>query len=129
MIGYAMFGTNDQARANLFYDTVLGALGAVRMMEFKTGAVAWGLNWETPFLMVGPAWNKQPATVGNGTMVSLALASRAEVDRMYAVALAAGGTDEGGPGLRSEEGPQAFYGAYFRDPDGNKLCIFKMGPA
>ena len=35
----------------------------------------------------------------------------------------------GAPGLRGEEGPQAFYGAYFRDPDGNKLAAFCIGPA
>jgi hypothetical protein len=40
-----------------------------------------------------------------------------------------GAADEGAPGVRGEEGPQAFYGAYFRDPDGNKLCAFRVGPA
>jgi hypothetical protein len=40
-----------------------------------------------------------------------------------------GGSDEGAPGVRGEEGPRAFYGAYFRDLDGNKLCAFRIGPA
>jgi hypothetical protein len=39
-----------------------------------------------------------------------------------------GGSCEGAPGLRGDDGPQAFYAAYMRDPDGNKLCAFKMGP-
>ena len=40
-----------------------------------------------------------------------------------------GGTDEGAPGVRGDEGPMAFYAAYFRDPEGNKLCAFRLGPA
>jgi predicted lactoylglutathione lyase len=63
-----------------------------------------------------------PATFGNGTMIALAAASQDQVHEVYAMALASGGTDEGAPGARSER----FYGAYFRDLDGNKLCIYKM---
>ena len=62
-------------------------------------------------------------------MIALVLDTRAKVDAMHAAALAAGAGDEGAPGVRGEEGPQAFYGAYFRDPDGNKLCAFRVGPA
>jgi predicted lactoylglutathione lyase len=80
-------------------------------------------------LGVGPAYDGQPATAGNGTMIALVLDTRAKVDAMHAAALAAGAADEGAPGVRGEEGPQAFYGAYFRDPDGNKLCAFRVGPA
>ncbi|MGE3917416.1 MAG: VOC family protein, partial [Hyphomicrobiaceae bacterium] len=53
--------------------------------------------------------------------------SRANVDAIHAKALALGGNDEGKPGLRGPNGPQAFYGAYFRDLDGNKLCAFHVG--
>ena len=80
-------------------------------------------------LGVGPAYDGQPATVGNGTMIAIVLDERAKVDAMHAAALAAGGNDEGAPGVRGEDGPQAFYGAYFRDLDGNKLCAFRVGPA
>jgi predicted lactoylglutathione lyase len=62
-------------------------------------------------------------------MVALVMTERAQVDALHAKAMDLGGTCEGSPGLRGEEGPQAFYGAYFRDPDGNKLCAFRMGPA
>jgi predicted lactoylglutathione lyase len=62
-------------------------------------------------------------------MVALVLEERRQVDGFHAKALALGGTDEGAPGLRGPEGPQAFYGAYFRDLDGNKLCAFRIGPA
>ena len=73
--------------------------------------------------------DKNAATAGNGNMVALVLDSRAKVDALYAKALELGGSDEGPPGLRGEEGPQAFYGAYFRDPEGNKFCAFCTGPA
>ena len=62
-------------------------------------------------------------------MTAIAVNSRSKVDEIHARALELGGTCEGPPGLRSEEGPQAFYGAYFRDLDGNKLCAFSIGPA
>ena len=70
-----------------------------------------------------------PAVPVKGNMVALVLKERRQVDALYAKALALGGTDEGAPGVRGPEGPQAFYGAYFRDRDGNKLCAFRIGPA
>lgn len=129
MIGYAMFGTNDQARASAFYDAVFGAVGVGRLMEFPTGAIAWGVSFGVPMLAVGKPHDGGTATAGNGTMLALAMDSRAKVDALHAAAMAAGGQDEGAPGVRGEEGPQAFYGAYFRDLDGNKLCAFRVGPA
>jgi predicted lactoylglutathione lyase len=66
---------------------------------------------------------------GNGNMAAIVVDERAKVDALYALALSLGGTCEGPPGLRGDEGPQAFYAAYFRDLDGNKLCAFRMGPA
>ncbi|MBC2776465.1 VOC family protein [Parasphingopyxis marina] len=129
MIGYAMFGTNDLEKARGFYDAVLGELGAKRVMEFPTGATAYGTDMERPMIAITPPHDGQPASAGNGSMIALAAASRAEVDATHAKALALGAADEGAPGVRGELGPQAFYGAYFRDPDGNKLCVFKVGPA
>jgi predicted lactoylglutathione lyase len=55
-------------------------------------------------------------------MVAFLAESRAQVDRAFAVALENGGTSEGSPGLRPEY-HEHYYGAYFRDPDGNKLCV------
>jgi catechol 2,3-dioxygenase-like lactoylglutathione lyase family enzyme len=128
MIGYALFGSNDLPRSFAFYDALFASVGIGRLMEFPTGAVCWGTGWTAPMLGVGPAHDGQPATAGNGTMIAIVLDERAKVDAMHAAALAAGGRDEGAPGVRGEEGPQAFYGAYFRDPDGNKLCAFRVGP-
>jgi predicted lactoylglutathione lyase len=68
-------------------------------------------------------YDEQPASAGNGSMFGLAAASREQVDAIHAAAIAAGGVCEGEPGMRTD----TFYGAYFRDPDGNKICAFKMG--
>jgi predicted lactoylglutathione lyase len=62
-------------------------------------------------------------------MAAIVLDTRDKVDALYAKAIELGGTDEGPPGLRGDEGDQAFYGAYFRDLDGNKLAAFRIGPA
>lgn len=65
--------------------------------------------------------DREPATVGNGITIAFEAPDRATVDRFHAEALAAGGTDAGPPGLRPQYHPD-YYGAYARDPDGNKLC-------
>lgn len=80
-------------------------------------------------LGITPPYNGEAASAGNGTMIALVLDERAKVDTLHAKALELGGADEGAPGVRGDEGEQAFYGAYFRDPDGNKLCAFRIGPA
>ena len=72
-----------------------------------------------------PPFDGAPATRGNGTMLALRATTRAQVDGFHAAALAHGGTDEGGPGLRY--GP-TFYSCYVRDPDGNKLSAVCDGP-
>ena len=129
MIGYVTLGTNDVARASAFYDALLAGIGATRLMPMPKGGHVWGRSWSEPMLAITPPYDDQPASVGNGTMVALQLDSRAAIDAFHARALALGGRDEGAPGLRGPEGDQAFYGAYVRDPDGNKLCAFRMGPA
>ena len=129
MIGYVTLGTNDLDKARGFYDALLGEIGATRKMEFpETGFTLYGTGGGAPGLAVTRPYDGQPATVGNGNMAALAMPSREMVDRLHARALELGASDEGAPGLRTPEGPRAFYGAYFRDLDGNKLCVFRMGP-
>jgi catechol 2,3-dioxygenase-like lactoylglutathione lyase family enzyme len=129
MLGYTMYGTNDLPRATAFYDKVLGSVGIGRMMEFPNGSIAYGMGWDKPMFAIGKPENGQPATVGNGAMMAIVLDERAKVDAMHAAALAEGGACGGPPGVRGEEGPQAFYAGYFRDPDGNKFCAYRVGPA
>lgn len=129
MLGYTMYGTNDLKKAKGFYDAVFKSVGVGRMMEFPTGAVAYGVGFDKPMFAIGQPYDGKPASVGNGAMMALAMDTRAKVDAVHAAAIAAGGADEGAPAVRGEEGPQAFYGAYFRDLDGNKFCAFRVGPA
>ncbi|MEQ1689208.1 MAG: VOC family protein [Sphingopyxis sp.] len=128
MIGYVTLGTANPAAAHAFYDALLGSIGAKRMMEFGD-FVMWGVGMDKPGIAVTPPHDGLAQHPGNGTMTALVVDERAKVDAVYAKALELGGTCEGPPGLRGDEGPQAFYGAYFRDLDGNKLCVFRMGPA
>ncbi len=128
MIGYSTLGTNDIDRARSFYDALLGEIGARRVMEFaENGFTLYGTGARKPGLAITRPYNGEPAQPGNGTMVALAMDGREQVDRLHAKALELGGTDEGGPGVRGPEGDRAFYGAYFRDLDGNKLCAFCIG--
>lgn len=122
MIGYVTLGTNDLARAAKFYDALLAEIGAGRFMEGET-FIAWAVSPSTPGLGLIKPYNGQPATVGNGVMVALAVDSSEKVDKLYAKALELGGTDEGPAGPRGE----GFYAGYFRDLDGNKLNFFCMG--
>ena len=127
MIGYTLVGTNDLDRAAGFYDALFAVIGAERQME-RPSYVIWGATMEPPAFGVTKPYDGKPATVGNGTMIALVVDKRAKVDALYAKALALGGKDEGAPGIRGDD-PNGFYGAYFRDLDGNKLCVFRVGPA
>ena len=119
MIGYVTLGSNDVQRASTFYDAVLGEVGATRQMDSET-FVAWSQTPGTPMLSVIKPFDGSSATVGNGVMVAIGVEDRESVDAVYNKAMALGAADEGAPGLRGDD----FYGAYFRDPDGNKLAVF-----
>ena len=129
MIGYVTVGSNDLEKARSFYDALMPTLGASRIMEFGDNFTMYGTGMNRPGLAICKPYNGSPATAGNGNMVSIACDSRAKVDALHAKAMELGATDEGAPGVRGDEGPQAFYGAYFRDLDGNKLAAFCIGPA
>ena len=119
MIGYSTVGTNDLDRAAKFYDALFATLGAKRQFDSET-FIAWGRDMKSPAFAVAKPYDRQPATVGNGVMIALAMGSPADVDALYKKALELGGTDEGAPGDRGGQ----FYAAYFRDLDGNKLNAF-----
>jgi predicted lactoylglutathione lyase len=84
--------------------------------------IGWGLPGGPPqFLIVHPIDGAEPS-VGNGSMIALLASKRSLVDACHAKAMEQGGADEGGPGLRPHYHAN-YYGAYFRDLDGNKICI------
>lgn len=125
MIGYVTLGTNDLPRAAVFYDAIAKHFGVGRMMDFET-FIAWGDMGGAPGVAATKPFDEKAATVGNGTMVALQADSPETVQAVYDTALAHGGSDEGAPGPRGDDG---FYAGYFRDPDGNKLNVFCMTEA
>ena len=122
MIGYVCLGTNDLEAAKRFYDALLGVINAKRIWETER-FVAWGHSETQPMLLIIKPFDNSKATVGNGTMVALAVSSRAEVDALHAKALALGCKDEGAVGNRAEN----FYAGYFRELEGHKLAVFFAG--
>jgi len=118
MLHHVSVGVGDVARAARFYDSVLGALGYKRVMEYLPYAIAYGET--VPEFWIGLPHDQRPAGLGNGTHVAFNAKSRDAVNAFHAAALAAGGTDEGAPGPREDYSPD-YYGAFARDPDGNKI--------
>lgn len=129
MIGYVTIGALDSEKAGIFYDALFGALGSERKLS-GDGWIGYGeIGAEGEGFMachtaICPPHNGKPAHAGNGIMVAYAAQSPDAVKAAYEGGMKAGGTDEGAPGFRPPEAKAGFYGAYVRDPTGNKLCIF-----
>lgn len=119
MIAYTTIGTNDLERATAFYSDLLSELGAKQGWSSDT-FVGFGVAPDQPQFALCTPYDKGFATHGNGAMVALSAGSKDKVDSIYAKAIKLGATDEGEPGVRAE----AFYMAYFRDLDGNKIALF-----
>lgn len=124
MISHVFIGITAFERALAFYTPLMAALDL--QLKFSDRAKGWA-GWVAPdaarpLFVIAQPFDGHPAQAGNGQMTALLAASRARVDLAHARALAHGGTCEGPPGLRPHYHPD-YYGAYFRDPDGNKLCV------
>ncbi|APA69069.1 VOC family protein [Janthinobacterium sp. 1_2014MBL_MicDiv] len=124
MLSHICLGTNDFPRAYAFYAVLLGELGLLE--KFHDAAKPWA-GWMArdaarPLFVLGAPHDGLPAAPGNGQMTALLAASRAQVDRCHQAVLALGAVCEGPPGLRPHYHAH-YYGAYFRDLDGNKLCV------
>jgi catechol 2,3-dioxygenase-like lactoylglutathione lyase family enzyme len=134
MFTYVCLGTNDLARAAVFYDATLSTLGLSRCDVSGESEWAGWIGWGTyedqgrqeVALWLCEPFNGQAATVGNGTMVALQAKSWDAIDAFHTAALTHGGTSEGAPGLRPQYNSD-FYAAYVRDPDGNKLAVVCRG--
>jgi catechol 2,3-dioxygenase-like lactoylglutathione lyase family enzyme len=123
MLTGARFGTRDIKRAIAFYDSVTAEIGAARVIERHGMAGYRGA--EGGIFLVGTP-REGDATVGNGSQVMWAAPSRAAVDAAHAKALELGGTCLGAPGPRGAAETN-MYAAYFRDPDGNKVMVMRVG--
>jgi lactoylglutathione lyase len=124
MFSHVYVGVSDFPRAHAFYAPLMQALGLrQRFNDPANGWAAWQLQTGgRPLFIIGLPYDGAPHAPGNGQMTAFLAPDRATVDRVHAAALAAGGTDEGAPGLRPHY--HAHYdGAYVRDLDGNKLCV------
>ena len=124
MISHVFIGVDDFKRALLFYSAVLHALDLE--MKFSEPDKDWA-GWVArdqprPLFVIGRPFDGAPHQAGNGQMIALLAPTRSVVDAVHAAAVEQGGRCEGAPGLRPHYHPN-FYGAYFRDLDGNKLCV------
>jgi catechol 2,3-dioxygenase-like lactoylglutathione lyase family enzyme len=116
-------GVNDIKKAKAFYDAALGALGwkVVMPVEIKGTLVGIGYGEDDhPRFWAQLPINGDRSSNGNGAHIAFSSPTRAGVDAFYIAAIENGGTDDGKPGLRSEYHP-SYYGAFVRDPAGNKL--------
>lgn len=127
MLGYATIGTNDLKRAQAFYDALLAEAGAKRLMETPHGFTMYGVTLRKPALAITPPYDGKKATPGNGNMLALTLDERAKVDALYKKALELGGSDEGAPGVRGEEGPSAHRSRLFPRPGGKQTLRLSSG--
>jgi catechol 2,3-dioxygenase-like lactoylglutathione lyase family enzyme len=118
MIAYVTIGATDYEKSKAFYLAVLEDLGASVVMD--TGRLAAiGMAGGGPMLGVCAPYNEEAPAPGNGNMVAITPGSKELVAKIYAKAIELGASDEGEPGQRAD----GFYGAYFRDTDGNKICL------
>lgn len=124
MFSHIFTGVGDFDRAFAFYAPLLQALGlTLRFCEPDTPWAGWQLPDRTrPLFLIGHAFNGQAHAPGNGQMVAFLADTRAQVDAVYALAIQHGARCDGPPGPRPHYHPD-YYGAYFRDPDGNKIGL------
>ncbi|MRW94048.1 VOC family protein [Duganella sp. FT80W] len=124
MLSHVYVGINNFEPSLAFYKAVMVTLGTrLRFVDASRPWAAWQpAEGARPLFIIGAPYDGQAADSGNGQMVALMASSRAMVDRAYDAARAHGGICEGAPGLRPQYHAN-YYGAYFRDPDGNKLAV------
>jgi len=124
MLSHVFIGVSDFDRALAFYTPLTEVLEIQpRFVRPERPWAAWQSSpGPRPLLLIGSPFDGQPHAPGNGQMVALLARTRDMVDRAHALALARGGTSEGAPGVRTEYHAN-YYGAYFRDTEGNKLCV------
>lgn len=124
MLSHVFVGITDFERAFGFYAALMDSLNLkLKFRDVEAGWAGWMTSGQPrPLFVIGRPYDGNPASAGNGQMLALLAPDRASVKHAHATALAHGGLCEGPPGLRPQYHAH-YYGAYFRDPDGNKLCV------
>ena len=123
MFSHVMVGANDIEKSRKFYTEALGAIG---YQAHAKGDHTFFTDGQSGFGVGRPA-NGETASHANGGTIGFRAKTAAEVDAFHAAGCAHGGTCEGAPGVR-ENAPGKAYGAYLRDPDGNKICAYAPNP-
>lgn len=129
MFSHVFVGVSDFDRALAFYNPLMASLGIeARFCERSRPWAGWQSSpGPRPLFLIGKPYDQLAPHPGNGHMVAFLAESRAVVDDAFKAALAHGGASEGAQGLRPEY-HEHYYGAYFRDPDGNKLGVACHAP-
>ena len=124
MFSHIIVGVTDFERALKFYMPIINKKHIKnRFIELEKSWAGWQSSPEPrPLFIIKKPYNQELHLQGNGQMVAFTAQSRKKVDEIYALAISLGSKSEGKPGLRPEY-HENYYGAYFRDLDGNKLCI------
>lgn len=125
MLHHVSVGASDIRRAAKFYDAALAPLGMERTLEFGNTAVAYGAKDRVEFWVQLPH-DGEPASAGNGVHICFTAPSIEAVQAFHKAGLGAGGADDGAPGPRPQYSPD-YYGAFLRDPDGNKIEAVRFG--
>jgi catechol 2,3-dioxygenase-like lactoylglutathione lyase family enzyme len=115
LLDHLGFSVSDYERSKAFYEKALAPLGLSLLMEPLPGVGGFGEGGK-PFFWI----DSRSASAHIGIHVAFAVARRETVDAFHEAALEAGGTDNGGPGIREIYHPH-YYGAYVLDPDGNNV--------
>lgn len=122
-IDHVSIGVTNMRRSKAFYDAALAPLGMDPIFPVEVGGQLVGVGYgqgDKPTFWIQLPINGQPASMGNGVHVAFAAKTREGVDSFFLAALEQGGVEDGRPGLRTEYHPD-YYGAFVRDPDGNKI--------
>jgi len=125
MINHVSIGVRSLAEARRFYDAVLEPLG-YRCLSESEGGLGYGKSSAALWLL--PTKHPVAPDQRSGLHLCLDAPSRKSVDAFHAAALAAGGRDNGAPGLRADYGPN-YYAAFVIDPDGYRIEGYCAAPA
>ncbi|GLS91450.1 glyoxalase [Psychromonas marina] len=123
MLSYATIGVTDLDKSEAFYNELLAPLGVTTLLKMDR-ILFIGKSMQEPLLALCIPYNQEPQHCGNGNMLAIAPGSKELCEQMYQKAISLGATCDGEPGQRI---PDRFYGAYFRDVDGNKMVFNHFG--